>query len=63
MKNYNVSKTSTLTLDEKLEMIEEYTLHDLENILEDIKSFPEEYEKQVEIAVYNKLFEYGVTSI
>ena len=59
----DLSQSSFLTLEEKLEIIEEYELCDLENLLDDIKSFPEEYEKQVEIAVYNKLFEYGITSI
>ena len=60
---YDVSKNSELDLEERLEMIDGFSLEILETILTDIESFPDEYEKQIEIAVYNKLFEYGITSI
>ena len=63
MKSYDVSKNSELNLEEKLEVINDFDLENLESVLTDIQSFPDEYEKQVEIAVYNKLFEYGITSI
>lgn len=61
--NYNLSKSSTLSLEEKLEVLDICSTGILEMILEDLKSYPEEYEKEVEIAVYNKLFEYGYTNI
>lgn len=63
MKNYDISESSELTIEEKLEVIESYDISDLEMVLSDIESFPDEYDKQVKIAVYNKLFEYGITSI
>lgn len=63
MKNYNISNSSELSIEEKLEIIDSYDIHDLEIVLSDIESFPDEYDKQIEIAVYNKLFEYGITSI
>lgn len=31
MKNYNVSKNSEMSMDEKLEMIDKYNIHDFKN--------------------------------
>lgn len=63
MKNYHISNSSELSIDEKIKIIDGYTIDDLMIIFNDMKQNPEEYDKQITIAIYNKLFEYGITSI
>jgi hypothetical protein len=63
MKAHKVSKDSNLTLEEKIEAISNYDLEDVRYALTKYKETPDNFEKEVKIALYNKLFEFGMTSI
>ncbi len=64
MKAYKVSnKTTELTLEEKIELLESYDLESLLYVLREIEEYPREYDKEVVIAVHNNLFAKGVTCI
>lgn len=64
MKAYKVSnKTTELTLEEKIELLESYDLDSLLYVLREIEEYPSEYDKEVVIAVHNNLFAKGVTCI
>ena len=63
MKAYRVSKESTLTLEEKVKLLEEYDMEDLLYVLREIESYPREYSNDIVIAVHNNLFAKGVTCI
>ena len=64
MKAYKVSnKTTELTLEEKIELLESYDLESLLYVLREIEEYPREYDKEVVIAVHNNLFAKGITCI
>ena len=63
MRAYKVSKDSNLTIEEKLQALEEYDVSDLLYVLREFEDNPRSYEKEIMIAVINKLFEKGITSI
>ena len=63
MRAYKVSKDSKLTIEEKLQALEEYDVSDLLYVLREFEDNPRSYEKEIMIAVINKLFEKGITSI
>ena len=63
MRAHKVSKDSELTLEEKIKTIADYDLDDVRYALMKYKETPDDFEKEVKIALYNKLFELGMTSI
>lgn len=63
MRAFKVSKQSILTLEEKIIAINTYDVNDLHYILREFENNPRDYEKEVIVAVINKLFELGVTSL
>ena len=63
MRAYKVSKDSKLTMEEKLQALEEYDVGDLLYVLREFENHPRNYEKEIMTAVINKLFEKGITCI
>lgn len=60
---FSILKESSLSLDEKIKLLDKYDVQDLRDTLKDFDNNPHHYEKEVIIAVINKLFDLGVTSI
>lgn len=64
MKAYKVSKKTTeLSLEDKIKLLESYDLDSLLYVLREIEEYPREYDKEVVIAVHNNLFAKGITCI
>ena len=63
MRTFRISNQSKLSKEEKLRLLDMYDAEDLFRILQDYDEFPENYDKEIIIAVQNRLFEYGITSI
>ena len=63
LRAFKVSKDSKLSLQEKIEAIDTYDKSDLLYVLKEFEINSKDYEKDVMIAVINKLFDLGVTSI
>ena len=63
MRAFKVSKDSKLTIEEKLQALEDYDVSDLLYVLREFEDNPRNYEKEIMIAVINKLFENGITCL
>ena len=63
MRAFKVSKDSKLTIEEKLQALEEYDVSDLLYVLREFEDNPRSYEKEIMIAVINRLFENGITCL
>ena len=64
MRAFKVSKDFPgLSIEEKIKCLDTYDVEDLKYVLKMAETFPGSYDKEVVIAVQNKLFEKGITSL